>query len=250
MKAKAIIGSSMALGLLALGIFMGSTLGANRVSAQTGVPARTNAVIQSGVSAPAKVAVQPNKVASRSGVLAQIAAATAVATPQPAAPTITKAQAEQAALAANPGNTIDHTSLSNQNSISIYDVDFANGGGVIINAETGAVISTEAAGADKGGGKGPGGRGGHFGRGADQAALAAKATVTKAQAEQAALAASPGNTVDHSRLGDDNGTVFWDVDFANGGGVTLDAQTGKVIATEAAGTDKGGHGRGPAQTKP
>src|SRR5439155_21657415 len=117
-------------------------------------------------------------------------------------------QAEQAARAASPGNTVDHTRLFDQNGTAAYDVDFTNGGGVIVNAQTGAVITTEAAGADKGG---------HMGGGADQAALAAKATVTKEQAEQAALKASPGNTVDHSRLGDDNGTVFWDVDFTNGG---------------------------------
>jgi len=75
----------------------------------------------------------------------------------------------------------------------------------------------------------------------------AKAAITQQQAEQAALAASPGNTVDHSRLGNDNGTAFWDVDFTNGGGVTVNAQTGAVIATEAAGTDKGGHMGGADQ---
>ena len=55
--------------------------------------------------------------------------------------------------------------------------------------------------------------------------------------------------MDHSRLGDDNGTVFWDVDFTNGGGVTVNAKTGAVIATEAPGTDNGGHppGTGPGK---
>src|SRR5437016_918248 len=74
-----------------------------------------------------------------------------------------------------------------------------------------------------------------------------KTAITQQQAEQAALAASPGNTIDHTRLGNDNGTAFWDVDFTNGGGITVDAQTGKVIATEAAGTDKGGHMGGADQ---
>ena|SRR5436190_13845 len=79
----------------------------------------------------------------------------------------------------------------------------------------------------------------------------ANVKITQQQAEQAALAASPGNTVDHSRLGDNNGTIFWDVDFANGGGVTVNALTGAVIATEAAGTDHpGGHFGGPPATKP
>jgi hypothetical protein len=37
--------------------------------------------------------------------------------------------------------------------------------------------------------------------------------------------------------------VYWDVDFSNGGGVKVNAQTGAIIATEAAGTDQGGpHG--------
>src|SRR5437868_3397795 len=89
---------------------------------------------------------------------------------------------------------------------------------------------------------------------AAQAPQAANATITQQQAEQAALAASPGNTVDHSRLGDNNGTIFWDVDFTNGGGVTVNAQTGAVIATEAAGTDHPGGGRpdhgAPPTTQP
>ena len=156
--------------------------------------------------------------------------------PQAPAAALTKAQAEAAALAANPGQTVDHTNLSQKSGTAVYDVDFANGGGALVNAQTGAVIKSEAAGTDQGGHGRHGGPGG-----ANQAALAAKATVTKAQAEAAALAASPGNTVAHSRLGDDNGTVFWDVDFSNGGGVRVNAVTGAVIASEAAGTDKGGH---------
>jgi uncharacterized membrane protein YkoI len=153
---------------------------------------------------------------------------------------ITQQQAEQAALAASPGSTIDHTILQNQNGTPVYDVDFTNGGGVLVNGDTGAVITVEAAGTDQGG---RGRRGGHGARGgADQAALAAQATVTKDQAEQAALTASPGKTIDHSILQDHNGTIVWDVDFDNGGGVIIDAKTGAVIIVEAAGTDQGGHG--------
>ena len=130
---------------------------------------------------------------------------------------ITQQQAEQAALAASPGNTVDHSSLQDQNGTPVYDVDFTNGGGVLVNGDTGAVITVEAAGQDKGGHAGRGGHGG-----ADQAALAAQAKVTQQQAEQAALAASPGNTVDHSNLQDQNGTIVWDIDFASGGGAIVD----------------------------
>jgi len=153
---------------------------------------------------------------------------------------ITQQQAEQAALAASPGNTIDHTSLQDQNGTPVYDVDFTNGGGVLVNGDTGAVITVEAAGQDQGGHGGRGGFGGHRG-GADQAALAAQAKVTRQEAEQAALKASPGNTVDHSSLQDQNGTIVWDVDFTNGGGVLVNAQTGATVKVEAAGEDQGGH---------
>jgi uncharacterized membrane protein YkoI len=198
MRIGVLVGTMMAVALVGLGMLVGSTVGTGGAAAQT-----------PGTSGP---------------------------TPQTAKTAITQQQAEQAALAASPGNTIDHTRLDNGNGTAFWDVDFTNGGGVTVDAQTGKVIATEAAGTDKGG---------HMG-GADQQALAAKATVTKDQAEKTALTASPGNTVDHSRLaGDPNGTVFWDVDFTNGGGVTVDAQTGAVIATEAAGTDHGGRPGGP-----
>jgi uncharacterized membrane protein YkoI len=215
-KIRLLIGSTIALAVMGLGILMGSVIGAGGASAQT--PVTTPKPTQSSQPTPATK--------------------------------ITQQQAEQAALAASPGNTIDHTRLANDNGTAFWDVDFTNGGGVKVDAQTGAIIATEAAGTDKGGGPG-GPRGGPRG-GADQAALAAQAKVTQQQAEQAALTASPGNTVDHSRLGDDNGTVFWDVDFTNGGGVKVDAQTGAIIATEAAGTDHPGGGRpaGPPTTTP
>ncbi len=235
MNSKTLLGSSAAVALLGLGMLAGSITGASHASAQT--------VASTGATAPV---VQAAAATATPGTTQ-----TAPTTPGKAAPgytapsaanvAVTQAQAEAAALAASPGNTIDHTILINENGTPVWDVDFTNGGGVTIDANTGTVIATEAAGTDTGG-PGPG----HGPRGADQAALAAQATVTQAQAEAAALAASPGNTVDHSRLGQENGTVFWDVDFTNGGGVKIDAKTGTVIATEAAGTDHpdGGHGPG------
>jgi uncharacterized membrane protein YkoI len=132
--------------------------------------------------------------------------------------------------------------LGNENGVAAWDVDFTNGGGVIVNADTGAVITIEAAGTDNHGG-------GRFGRGEDQAALLAQAKITQQQAEDAALAAAPGSTVDHSRLGNEGGTLAWDVDFTNGGGVVVNADTGAVITVEAAGTDSHG-GRGPRGPEP
>ncbi|MEA2574305.1 MAG: hypothetical protein QOH93_1603 [Chloroflexia bacterium] len=222
MKAKVLIGSSMAVGLLGLGMLVGSVAGTGRVSAQT--PAATATAATAVPSAPKQ-------------------APEAQATPVTA---ITQQQAEAAALAAAPGSTVDHTRLGSENGVAAWDVDFTNGGGVIINADTGAVITVEAAGNDSHGGRGPGGRG------ENQAALVAQAKITQQQAEAAALAAAPGSTVDHTRIGNESGTLTWDVDFADGGGAQVNADTGAVITVEAAGTDNhGGHRPGgPSKTQP
>jgi uncharacterized membrane protein YkoI len=233
MNMKTLIGSALAVALLGIGVLAGSLAGPALTSAQTSVatqqpaqstqPSQSTQPVQS--TQPAQ-STQPSELTEPSQ------------STQPAQATqakITQAQAEQAALAASPGNTVDHTRLGNENGTLAWDVDFANGGGVIIDAQTGAVIKKEDAGTDQGG---HGGKGG-----ADQSALIAQAKVTKEQAEQTANTASPGNTIDHTRIGNKNGTLAWDVDFANGGGVIVDATTGAVIAKEDAGTDNHG-GRG------
>lgn len=245
MEIKTLAGATLAVGLLGVGVLTGTVIGAGQAFAQnTAAPYAAPAA--QNVAALYTAPAAQNAAAPYTAPVARNAAAPlaqAATTPAPAAPsapkaTLTQAQAEAAALAASPGNTVDHTQLTTQNGVAVYDVDFTNGGGVIVDANTGAIVAKEAAGADKGGGRG------HGARGADQAALAAKATVTKEQAEKTALAASAGATVDHSQLaGDPNGVVFWDVDFTNGGGVKVNAQTGAVIATEAAGTDHVGGGR-------
>src|SRR4051794_12283707 len=171
MNIKVLAGSGIAVGALALGMVAGSVVGAGGASAQ--IPASVSSVAAVAPAAQgAQQAVIYSDIAS-----AQQAQAAATSTPGPAQPAqpapkssgsitakLTQQQAEQAALAASPGNTIDHTSLQNQNGTPVYDVDFTNGGGVLVNGDTGAIIATEAAGQDKGG------RGGHGG-GADQAAL-------------------------------------------------------------------------------
>ncbi len=225
MKVKVLAGSALVVGLLGLGILAGSVAGSSSSSAQS------ISSVQMSTYAQADQPAATATVGSTQG------STTSPTTPAITAK-ITKEQAEQAALAAAPGSTIDHTNVQNQNGTPVYDVDFTNGGGVLIDGNTGAVIKVEAAGADVGG------HGGHNG-GANQAALAAQAKITKEQAEQAALAAASGSTVDHSNLQMQNGIVVWDVDFTNGGGVIVDANTGNVITVEAPGTDlggKGGHG--------
>ncbi len=240
MQIKVVIVSALTVALLGVGMLAGSVFGASHAFAQAAVaPVGQTAAAPAGQA----IAAPVGQTAAATPVPAAPAAPAAPkaaprATPDASQAKITQQQAEAAALTANPGTTVDHTQLQNQNGTLVYDVDFANGGGVIVDATTGAIIKTEAAGTDGGG------RGGHGGPGgADQAALLAQAKITQAQAEAAALAVNAGATVDHSRLGDDNGTVFWDVDFTNGGGAKVDATTGAVIASEAAGTDHVGGGR-------
>jgi hypothetical protein len=71
---------------------------------------------------------------------------------------------------------------------------------------------------------------------AEQAALKAVATVTPAQAEQAATAAVPG-TVAESDLGNENGFVFYSVEVNGSNGtvteVIVDAGNGAVLAQQA-----------------
>src|SRR5215212_1312521 len=126
MKLKTIIGSTLAVVLLGLGMLVGSVLGASLAAAQTplapaAAPAAQTAPTSPGTTAPA----------------AAPTAQTAPAAPGTTAPgaiqaTITQQQAEQAALAASPGNTVDHTRLGDENGTPAYDVDFTNGGGVIV----------------------------------------------------------------------------------------------------------------------
>ena len=168
MNTKAILGSTVVGGLLGLGMLAGSLIAPGTAAAQVpkelaAAPIAQTAPVTPGTTTPGSTA--PSTTAPGTSKAA-----------------ITPQQAEAAALAASPGQTVDHTQLINMNGTPAYNVDFTNGGGVIVNATTGAVITAEAAGTDKGG------RGG---KGADQAALAAQATVTMQQAEATALKASP-----------------------------------------------------------
>ena len=74
--------------------------------------------------------------------------------------------------------------------------------------------------------------------------LAAEAKISQSQAEAAALKAVPG-TVTASELGDENGSLVWEVHVRKAGGsvveVKVDAGNGKVLAQEA-GHDEGDKG--------
>jgi uncharacterized membrane protein YkoI len=71
----------------------------------------------------------------------------------------------------------------------------------------------------------------------EAAALQAKATITSAQAEAAALAANPGTTVVKTELDNENGVLVYSVELSNGTDVKVDAGNGSILHTEQAGND-------------
>ena len=81
----------------------------------------------------------------------------------------------------------------------------------------------------------------HGGNEADEAAaLAGQAKITADAAQAAALAANPGTTAVKVELGDENGTIIYSVELNNGADVKVDATSGAVLSTEAAGTEEQG----------
>jgi len=62
--------------------------------------------------------------------------------------TISAAQAEAAALAANPGTTVVKTELDNENGVLVYSVELSNGMDIKVDASNGKVLHTEAGGLD------------------------------------------------------------------------------------------------------
>jgi uncharacterized membrane protein YkoI len=85
---------------------------------------------------------------------------------------------------------------------------------------------------------------------ADAQALASKARISQQQAEQTALSANPGTTVTHSSLGDENGTVVYDVELSNGSDVKVNAQSGALISTDQAGSDGTENGGSEGTSQP
>ena len=62
--------------------------------------------------------------------------------------TISTADAEQTALAANPGTSVVKTELENENGTVVYGVELSNGKDVKVDAGAGVILHTEADGAD------------------------------------------------------------------------------------------------------
>jgi hypothetical protein len=77
---------------------------------------------------------------------------------------------------------------------------------------------------------------------AEAAALAKLAKVSEADARNAALAKFPGATIQKAGLGDENGSLVWEVELTEASGaaheVKVDAGNGAILAVEAGGADE------------
>ena len=58
--------------------------------------------------------------------------------------TISAAEAEKAALAANPGTTVVKSELDNENGALVYSVELSNGADVKVDAGNGAILFTDS----------------------------------------------------------------------------------------------------------
>ena len=63
-------------------------------------------------------------------------------------------------------------------------------------------------------------------------ALSGQAKITAEQAKEAALAANPGAIITQVELDNENGTLVWGVELADGTEVKVDAGSGQILYTE------------------
>jgi uncharacterized membrane protein YkoI len=186
--------------------------------------------------------------------------------------TISASDAEAVALAANPGASIVENDLEKENGILVYSIELNNGIDVAVDASTGEILQTAADEQDnKNESEDQDSAENELGNSvqdqnevdehqpqytgsiildeaqykgmseADEAvALQDKATISAADAGQAALAANPGTTVVKTELDNENGVLVYSVELSNGLDVKVDAGNGKLLYTEQADDDAAG----------
>ncbi len=147
-------------------------------------------------------------------------------------PKVTKAQAEQAALAAVKGGKVVSGEYEKENGKHIWSFDIRTDGAikeVWVDPVSGMVtkISTETKANEK----------------KEKAADMKSAKITKAEAEAIALKAVPGGKVMESELEHESGKFIWSLDVKSGKEtkeVWIDPQSGKVVkvTTESAKAEK------------
>lgn len=149
---------------------------------------------------------------------------------------ITKENAEEIALAANPGASVVKTELENENGTLVYSVDITTANGNLIevgvDATSGEIIATDTNPEDDGSDAEEADDTADEQDGEeeadDDAALAAKAALTETEANKIALAAYPDATVLSTKLEDENGVVIYEVKIKTADGTTTEV---KVDAT-------------------
>jgi|GEM_PF-1528747 len=155
---------------------------------------------------------------------------------------ITKEQASDIALAANSGATVIAAEFEDENGTAIYAIDLkaADGNVIEVKVDTadGAILSTETDTEDDSTDDADMEEADDPAKELEEeAALAGKATLTKAQANDIALAANQDSTILKTRLGDENGTIIYEVEIQTADGKTsevkIDAESGEILLENA-----------------
>jgi uncharacterized membrane protein YkoI len=155
--------------------------------------------------------------------------------------TISAADAEAIALAANPSTSITENKLENEKGVLVYSIELNNNIDVEVDAKTGEILRTGADDEDN-----------HNksedqdsnenesdtvdeeqDKGDETEALQADAAITSGEAEATALAVNSGATIVKTELENENGVLVYSIKLNNGSEVKVDAGTGKILRTES-----------------
>lgn len=156
--------------------------------------------------------------------------------------TVTADEAAKTAADANSGYTVIINHLEDENGTVLYEIKMADTTGnkleVKVDAAAGTILSSEPYTGDMGKGIRDGSTS------EDDAALAAKATVTAEAAAKTAADANSGYTVIINHLEDENGTILYEIKMADTAGnkleVKVDAAVGTILSSEPYTGDMGG----------
>lgn len=152
--------------------------------------------------------------------------------------TITAEQAKQKAEAAQ-GETATKVELDEEDGSLVYEVEFANNTEVLVDAGNGEILKTELEGEEENEATETPIRGSiqvpEDAEDADEAREMAQyealATITAEQAKQKAEAAQ-GETATKVKLDEEDGSLVYEVEFANETEVYVDAGNGEILRTE------------------
>jgi uncharacterized membrane protein YkoI len=157
--------------------------------------------------------------------------------------TISAADAEAIALAANPGTSVDENDLEKENSVLVYSIELSNGTDVAVDANTGEILQTRVddednkkESEDQDSAENESGADVEEQNEVDEQLPLGDAKITPEQAKSAALSQYPEANIIKVELENENGSLVYGVALTVNGkvyDVKVDANNGNVVRTEA-----------------